>query len=234
MGTYAGIDLLKKIAANTPAGKDQEHLPVVMISRPHLIEDRTEYLFGEVEENPGVAIAEVIRELVVAGSELIGLPCNTAHVQEIIAEAEIGLSGKAVLVNMISEVADYIHKNFPDVRKAGIMGTNGVFSSRVYDDYLSGFGISTLYPDKALQFEVVHPSIYDPVYGIKAVSDPITEKAHSDLIRVARELKKNGAELIVLGCTEIPLAITGEYIYNIPVIDASDILARALVREALG
>ena len=48
MGTDAGIDLLKKIADNTVAGKDQDHLPVIMISKPESIMDRTEYLFGEV------------------------------------------------------------------------------------------------------------------------------------------------------------------------------------------
>lgn len=43
MGTYAGIDLLRKIADNTGAVKDQEHLPVAMLSLPDKILDRSEY-----------------------------------------------------------------------------------------------------------------------------------------------------------------------------------------------
>ena len=79
MGPYAGIDLVKKIFDLTNASSDQDHIPVAMISTPHLIEDRTKYLTGHSKNNPGIAIAEIVNKLVSQGASIIGMPCNTAH-----------------------------------------------------------------------------------------------------------------------------------------------------------
>ncbi len=232
MGTYAGIDLLKKIADNTDAGNDREHLPVAMLSMPGRITDRSEYLFGEVEENPGYAIAEVVKKLNGTGATIFGLPCNTAHVPEILQPVLDSMPEGCKLVNMIGEVADYISIAYPDINNVGIMGTNGVYRSRVYDEYLSAAGLSTLYPDQEVQYRMVHPAIYDMEYGIKAMSEPVSMRAAGDLMSVAGMLIKKGAQIIVLGCTEIPLAVTRDNIEGVPLLDAGDILAKALVREA--
>lgn len=232
MGTYAGIDLLKKIADNTDAGNDREHLPVAMLSMPGRITDRSEYLFGEVEENPGYAIAEVVKKLNGTGATIFGLPCNTAHVPEILQPVLDSMPEGCKLVNMIGEVADYISIAYPDINNVGIMGTNGVYRSRVYDEYLSAAGLSTLYPDQEVQYRMVHPAIYDMEYGIKAMSEPVSMRAAVDLVSVAGMLIKKGAQIIVLGCTEIPLAVTMDNIEGVPLLDAGDILAKALVREA--
>ncbi len=232
MGTYAGIDLLKKIADNTDAGNDSEHLPVAMLSLPGRITDRSEYLFGQVDENPGYAIAEVIKKLNGVGATIFGLPCNTAHVPEILRPVLEGMPEGCKLVNMIGEVADYISIAYPDINNIGILGTNGVYKSRVYDDYLTGAGLSILYPDEEVQYRMVHPAIYDMEYGIKAMSEPVSMRAAGDLMSVAGMLITKGAQLIVMGCTEIPLAVTTDNIKGVPLVDAGDILAKALVREA--
>lgn len=232
MGTYAGIDLLKKIADNTGAGNDPEHLPVAMLSLPGSIVDRSEYLFGEVDENPGYAIAEVIKKLNSTGANIFGLPCNTAHVPEILQPVLDGMPEGCKLVNMIGEVADYISIAYPGINNVGILGTNGVYRSRVYDEYLSAAGLSTVYPDEEVQYRMVHPAIYDMEYGIKAMSEPVSMRAAGDLMSVAGMLIKKGAQIIVLGCTEIPLAVTMDNIEGVPLLDAGDILAKALVREA--
>ena len=75
-------------------------------------------------------------------------------------------------------------------------------------------------------------AIYNKQYGIKAFSNPISEKAKEDLIFSINYLIKKGAESIVLGCTEIPLAIHDHIIDNVPIIDATHVLASALVRES--
>ncbi len=112
-----------------------------------------------------------------------------------------------------------------------MLATNGTYGSKVYDYYLNRFGVESIYPDEKSQFELVHPSIYDTEYGIKAQSNPVSERSLTDLLYVADELVKNGAEALILGCTEIPLALTGNTVYGVPAIDASDVLAKALVRE---
>lgn len=232
MGTYAGIDLLKKVADNTNAMGDRDHLPVAMLSLPGEITDRSEYLFGEADENPGYAIARIVRQLSEIGAEVFGLPCNTAHVPEILQPVIDKLPEGGILVNMISEVATYISYAYPGINNVGIMGTNGVYRSRVYDEYMKAAGLSTVYPDEEVQYRMVHPAIYDMEYGIKAVSDPVSMRARSDLMSVARMLIAKGAQIIILGCTEIPLALTGDNIDDMPFIDAGHILAKALIREA--
>ena len=49
VGPLAGLDVFKKIIEETVVQKDQEHLPVLLMSYPHLIVDRTEYLLGKVD-----------------------------------------------------------------------------------------------------------------------------------------------------------------------------------------
>ncbi len=69
-------------------------------------------------------------------------------------------------------------------------------------------------------------------YGIKAFSDPVTEKARKDLLDVAVSLNGQGAEAIILGCSEIPLAIHETIIGQSIVIDSTLIFARALIRKS--
>ena len=64
IGSYAGIDLIRKIYDLTDAACDQEHLPVSMLSAPHKIIDRTKYLIGATQINPGIAISEIIDTLI--------------------------------------------------------------------------------------------------------------------------------------------------------------------------
>ncbi len=232
MGTYASIDLLKKIADNTGALKDQEHLPVAMLSLPEKISDRSEYFFGEVEENPGYVIAELVKDLNKLGACIFGIPCNTAHVPKILQPVLDTIKDGCTLVNMINEVAEYISRGYPDVKNVGIIGTNAVFKSRVYDNYLSTKGLNPLYPDEEVQYNMVHPAIYDMEYGIKSVSEPVSQRARVDLLSVIRMLISDGAQAIVLGCSEIPLAITEKAIEFIPLIDSNNVLAKAIVREA--
>lgn len=63
VGPFAGIDLLGKIAAETIANQDQDHLTALNWSQPAKIVDRTEYLLGQVAENPAGALAAQVQQL---------------------------------------------------------------------------------------------------------------------------------------------------------------------------
>jgi len=229
VGTFAGIDLYRKIYQHTDARTDQDHLPVVLVSVPEKVLDRTMFLQGEVEENPGIAIAGIIKTLADAGAEVIGIPCNTAHSPVIFNEILERIPGNIKLLNMIEEVGKHISTDYPEIRVAGILGTNGTYLSKVYTDALSVFNIEAIYPEESIQKSLVHPAIYDMSYGIKAFSDPVTERARHDLLEVASSLVHQGSEAIVLGCTEIPLAIPETKIEQSIVIDSVSTLAQALI-----
>jgi aspartate racemase len=82
-----------------------------------------------------------------------------------------------------------------------------------------------------MQWDLVHPAIYHPAYGLKATGTP-TERAREDLLTAVAALRARGAQAIILGCTEMPLIIPESQVAGLPTIDPSRILARALIREA--
>ena len=83
-GPFAGLDLATKILEQTDASCDQEYLPMVSVSTPGEIEDRTRYLLGESEENPAYALAKNFLDLQTMNAKVIGMPCNTAHAAPIL------------------------------------------------------------------------------------------------------------------------------------------------------
>ena len=60
----------------------------------------------------------------------------------------------------------------------------------------------------------------------------MTEQARQQLMLGIEALQAAGAEAIILGCTELPLAFTEPMVAGLPLIDPTLILARALIREA--
>ncbi|HSH14027.1 MAG TPA: aspartate/glutamate racemase family protein, partial [Desulfurivibrionaceae bacterium] len=112
----------------------------------------------------------------------------------------------------------------------GVMSTTGTRASAVYDALLAGAGFVPLYVDEADQ-AALHAAIYDPAWGIKATGRPGT-RATGTLRALAANLADRGARAIILGCTELPLALTESSICGIPLIDPVLALARAMIREA--
>ena len=108
IGSYAGIDLIRKIYDNTNANSDQEHLPISMLSIPYKVLDRTEYLQGKIKENPGNAIAEIITKLSLTGAEIVGIPCNTAHAPQIFNVIKNKVPKQCKLLHLIEEVGKYL------------------------------------------------------------------------------------------------------------------------------
>ena len=87
LGPEAGVDLFRKIIQETPAKGDEDHLKVVLDSAPSEVPDRTAFLTGKTKVNPGTAIGKIICRLISADAEVIGIPCNTAHVPNILSAA---------------------------------------------------------------------------------------------------------------------------------------------------
>lgn len=234
VGPYSGTDLLNKVFNNTLAKMDQEHLNAVLISMPSKIEDRTEFLIGKTEINPAFAIAEVLIRLEKAGAHVAGIPCNTAHSASIfntlLQELEKAKSSIKVL-NMIDETVSFIAANYPNVTKVGVLSTTGTYKSKLYASALQSQGYEAIVPTLEMQENLIHPAIYHNVYGIKTVSNPTHPQARTNLEMGASYLKEQGAELVILGCTEIPLVITESKINDMFTVDPTNILARALIHQ---
>ena len=234
VGPYAGLDLAENVFDNTLANVDQEHLPLVMMSVPETILDRTEYLLHIVDDNPGRAIANVILRMETAGATVAGIPCNTAHATEIFnLTREVLAEGKAkiILLSMIDETIKAIIAEYPNLKKIGVLSTTGTYQFNIYSEPLNNSGLEAIVPPFDIQEKIVHPALYDKDYGIKAKSNPVTDRALTDLLDMIQLLKQSGAELIIKGCTEIALAIPEQIVNGIPTIDPSIVLARSLIKH---
>jgi aspartate racemase len=234
VGPFAGLDLLRKILEETAVSTDQDHLPIYSLSQPNEILDRTEYLLGLVAENPGYALACQLQKLAAMGAEVAGIPCNTAHAPAIfnVVKKEQEKAGCTIqLLHMIEEVGHFLHNNTPHIQTIGVLSTTGTYRAQIYPQVFEPLGFTVVVPDETMQVNLIHPAIYDPVYGIKATGVP-TETAVSHLHSGAQFLKSHGAQALILGCTEIPLAIQTSHIDGMFTIDPTRILARALIRES--
>lgn len=229
VGPYAGLDVIKKIFDQTKASVDQDHLPVSMLSVPHQIEDRTEFLLGKTPLNPALFIAEVIEHLQQCGATVVGIPCNTAHADPIFNEIVQRIPKDVTLLHMINEVALYIKTHYPSLTTIGVLSTTGTFQANIYGDHLTKHGLQVIQVTEAIQKNHIHPAIYDQTYGIKAHSAPISTKAKQQLNHGIDYLESQGAQAIILGCTEIPLAFNEAEIRGMLFIDPTKILARALI-----
>ena len=232
MGPYAGLDLIKKIFDLTDAKTDQDHIPVSMLSIPHQIEDRTKYLLDPTLDNPGIAIGKVVRKLAETGAYVVGMPCNTAHSPLIFNEIKNQIPSDIIFVNMIEKVVGWIVEKHPTVKKVGILATNGTIQSKVYHNELINNGLEPITFDKIEQKEFIDEAIYDKSIGIKSCSNPVSGEAIVRLEKGMNMLVDLGSEVIILGCTEIPIAIQASTFQNIPLIDATTVLARALILKS--
>jgi aspartate racemase len=235
MGPYAGLELVKKIFDNTLAIRDQDHLSVSLSSFPSLIPDRTGFLQGFTAVNPAEAISEILLDLEENGAQVAGIPCNTSHSPAIFSAltARLRKAGSRLKVlHMIQEAAAFAREAIPGVTRLGVLCTTGAYRAGIFPAGFEGSPITIVLPDEKTQTSLVHPAIYDPGYGIKAHSNPVTEEARARLLEAISNLEKAGAEGIILGCTEIPLAFPGPLAGGMPNVDPALALARALIREA--
>lgn len=219
MGPAATIDLYKKIVEQTPAEKDQDHIHVIIDSYPQ-IEDRTSYILHG-GKSPAPKLIESAKRLEAAGADALIMPCNTAHY----FAKDIDRAVYIPLIHIVKCSAEAIKKKYPCVRKIGLIATTGTIKAGVYGDILKNYDLETITLNEELE-----NNIMDCIYkGVKAGK---TEEYSKLFQKCVDDIASLGAELLIAGCTEIPLLMP--YIKtNLPVIDATYELASAAVKYAL-
>lgn len=212
MGPEATADLYKQILDITPATTDQEHIPTIIFSNPQ-VPDRMESIAngGELIK-PYLRFS--VRKLEEAGASFIAIPCNTVHYFYDYMQESVDIP----IIHMIRETAEEVAVKYPEVRKVGLLATTGTIESGLYNKELEAKGFEVLTPTDSIELNMVMKA----VYGIKSKSDP---QLNEDLLAIAgRHLADRGAEVIVLGCTEIPLAYKPDRV-DLPCVNATRVLA---------
>jgi aspartate racemase len=156
-----------------------------------------------------------------AGAACILIGANTMHN---IAEA-VQASIRIPLINIAVETGKEIQKL--QLKKVALLGTKYTMQLPFYKNVLAKQGIETLVPNE-VDMEYINTAIYEEMG--KGIFLP---ERKTEIIRIIHQLKDEGAEGVILGCTEIPILIKQED-SSIPVFDTTAIHVNAAARFALG
>ncbi len=220
VGPLATAYFLDKVVRLTDADRDQDHVDLVVFNHAS-IPDRTAFVVGESAANPGPVMADDARRLESFGAQFLVLPCNTAHT----FTEEIARAVTIPLLSIVGETIDEAQRRVPGLARAGILATTGTVRSGVYHRALAERGIEPVSPGEADQ-DAVMTIIYEQVKAGR----PVDLEA---LRSVVRRLADDGAQVVLLGCTELSVVAQDAELLADPLyVDSLDVLARATVARA--
>ena len=218
LGPAATCAFYRHIIEKTPARRDQDHLHVIIDSNA-ATPDRTQALLAG-GESPLPWLIRSAERLARAGAELLAMPCATAHAWI----DQLRSAAAAEVVSMIDAPRDRLAA-MEGVERVGLLATDGTIRADVFAPLRERWELLTPTDDEQRQ---VMAAVYGPE-GVKAAG--ATPQANALLVRAAWGLIDRGAQVIVAGCTEIPLALKDG---DVPaaVLDTLEILAEDVVRRA--
>lgn len=215
MGPLATAIFMELVIEMTDARRDNEHIAMDIISIP-TIPDRTAYILGKSTQSPVEQIISVEEELEARGAEVLAMPCNTAFYfyDDIVKKSELPL------IHAIEETAVCLKE--ADVKCAGILATDGTIQTGLFQSVLDKYGIQAVLPDVYHQ-KLVMSMIYDDVKAGNTIEE-------SKLKAVEAHLRENGAQVLVLGCTELAVAKRSGMVQE-GYLDTLEVMARKAVME---
>lgn len=217
MGPAATVDFLQKMVAATPAHTDQEHVPLIIYDVPQIPSRVDAILKGN--DGPYLPMLAGVRMLERAGAEAIAIVCNTAHFWYDRLAGETG-----VPILHIAEAVAHAVRTGPPITSLGIAATRGTLAARVYDEHLASAVPNLILPD-----EMTQQMIDQTIAAVKAGNQMMAADLADGL---AQRLAEMGAQRILLGCTELPIAFRESH-WMSRCIDATGALAGRCVAYSM-
>jgi len=215
MGPAASAEFLTRLVAKTPAKRDQDHIPTILYSDPRTPDRSTSLKNGD--NLPLPYLLEGMRVLKSSKCSCVVIPCNTAHFwfHE--------LNKHVRIIHIVDSVADALKNVNVINEKIGVMGTHSTIELGLYQYRLNKLGWNCITPSKEEMDNLVQPAI--DLIKANEIND-----SQNMLLEVIDSLISRGAKAVILGCTEIPLAIRQEYYLDIPLINSIDSLVDSAIR----
>ena len=217
LGPAATLDFFAKVLAATPAGRDQDHLRLLIDNNP-VVPCRNASLAGE-GPSPGPALASMAAGLERAGADFLVMVCNTAHAWE----ADIRAATTLPFISLIDETAAAVRRLRPDLRTVGLLAAAGCRDAGLYQRVFEADGVRVIEPDRAGFMALIG--------RIKA--GDAGEEVRAGMRKLAQELVDGGAELIVAGCTEVPIVLSPHDL-AVPLVSSTDVLVERTIAYARG
>ena len=217
MGPAATVHFLARLQALTPATRDQDHLRLLVDCNPN-VPDRNAALRGQ-GPSPGPTLAAMARGLEAAGAELLVMPCNAAHEFAGAITSAVGVPFVDLIDTACAEALALGQTS------AGVLAADGAIAAGLYQDALARRDIASILlpPPQQRQF-------MELLYDIKA--GRTGDDARARMRNLAETLQSRGAEVLIAGCTEVPLVLSANDIAA-PLVDSVDALARRTIAVAL-
>ena len=184
--------------------------------------------FAEIEEyqskgdwdKSAILLASAAMRLEQAGADYIVICTNTMHKVAPYIQEKINIP----VIHIAETTAEALKKD--NVKKVALLGTKYTMTQDFYKEIIQQNGIEVIIPN-GKDIEIVNDIIYNELcLGI------ISDKSRREYIRVIDSLKANGAEGVILGCTEIGLLISQED-SSIPIYDTTQIHAYAAALKSI-
>ena len=209
MGTQAGLDFCNKLAIQYRGKIDQDY-PLFYLynksnipGRPESIGKTTGVLSDKSKNISSKRKYEKVLNSLIDGCKklekskckFIVIPCNTAHYWYQDLQKKI----KIPIINMPKEVFNHTKKNCKKNSRIGLLATEGTLKTKVYDKIFDN-DYELFFPNNNLQKRCVNKAI-------KYVKMGEVKKASKVIQPAINYLIKNKCKKIILGCTELPIAI---------------------------
>lgn len=181
--------------------------------------------FAEIEkcqaegdwEKSGDILSEAAENLEKAGADFIVICTNTMHKIVPQIQSRIGIP----VIHIAEATAEELKRH--NIARVALLGTKYTMTQDFYKEKLENAGISVLIPDEP-EIETVNSIIYEELcLGI------ISEESKEKILHIIDSLAKQGAQGVILGCTEIGLLIQQKDT-DLPVFDTTQIHALKAAR----
>ena len=220
MGPAATVDLMARIIRLSPAKSDQDGLRMLVDNNPH-VPDRNKALANS-GPSPAPVLAAMARGLEAQGADFLVMACNTAHAfQDAIVEAVT-----IPFVGMIQETVAAATALPSPPKQVALLAAAGCLDAGLYQRDFAAKGIRVLVPEGSVRENFMHL-----LYGIKA--GDTGPSIRREMAALAHHLAGLGGEIVIAGCTEVPLVMSQADI-DLPFIDSTERLAQAVTDIAYG
>lgn len=184
--------------------------------------------FAEIEKHQSkgewdksaVILSKAAKSLEQAGADYIVICTNTMHKVAPDIEKEINIP----IVHIADATAEELQKD--GIKRVALLGTKYTMTQDFYKQRIQARGIEVMIPD-AEDVDIVNQVIYDELCLGK-----ISSVSRKEFVRIIAGLQDEGAEGVILGCTEIGLLI-GKEDSSLPVYDTAQIHARVAALKSL-
>ncbi len=209
---------MRRIVAHTRAQDDADHVHCLVDNNPQ-VPSRIKVLLEGGTVSPGPCMAAMGRGLEAQGADFLCIACNTAHNWR----DEVARAVNIPVLDMIALAAAEAARRAPTAR-AGILASPAVRLTGLYEAPCRGQGLEPVFADEAEEARLL-----GVIRAIKA--GRTGDDVRADLKRVVENVLNKGAGVLIAACTE--LGVIGVEA-PVPVVDAADALAAAIVLEGAG